>query len=102
MTNEPNIEFVDKVNAEKLTSLAKDAKKEQAEIIADREHWAQYGINRSTKAAKSKPTLESLLTDHQGITGKDLIKLDKEEKKHKAVLQEAIESEPGNRKQKQR
>ena len=54
MADEFNIEFVGKMKPEKLTSIAEDFKKEQAEIIADREHWAKYGTNRSTKAAKSK------------------------------------------------
>ncbi|QWD38653.1 hypothetical protein G6671_08025 [Polynucleobacter paneuropaeus] len=54
MTNESNLEFVGKMKPEKLTSIAEDFKKEQAEIIADREHWAKYGTNRSTRAAKSK------------------------------------------------
>lgn len=49
---------------------------------------------------KSKPTLESLLNDHQVITGKDLIKQDKEAEKQKALLQEAIEFEQRNRRQK--
>ena len=46
---------------------------------------------------KSKPTLESLLKDQQVITGKDLIKRDKETEKQKALLQEAIEFEQRNR-----
>ena len=49
---------------------------------------------------KSKPTLESLLNDHQVITGKDLIKRDKEAEKQKALLQEAIEFEQRNRRAK--
>ena len=54
MTDESNLEFVGKVKAEKLTSLAEDAKNELAEIHADQEHWKKYGTNRSSKAAKSK------------------------------------------------
>ena len=54
MTNESNIEFVGKVNAENLTSLAEDAKKEQEEILADQAHWVKHGTNRSIRAAKSK------------------------------------------------
>ena len=54
MTEESNIEFVGKVKADKLTSLAEDSKTELAEIHADQEHWKKYGINRSSKAAKSK------------------------------------------------
>ena len=46
---------------------------------------------------KSKPTLESLLKDQQVITGKDLIKRDKETEKQKALLQEAIEFEQRHR-----
>lgn len=42
---------------------------------------------------KSKPTLDSLLKDQQVITGKDLIKRDKEAEKQRALLQEAIEFE---------
>ena len=54
MTNESNIEFVGKVKAEKLTTLAEDSKTELAEIHADQAHWAKHGTNRSRKAAKSK------------------------------------------------
>ena len=49
---------------------------------------------------KSKPTLDSLLKNQQVITGKDLIKRHKEEEKQKALLQEAIEFEQRNRRQK--
>ena len=54
MTDQSNLEYSGKVNAEKLTSLAEDSKDELAEIHADQVHWAKYGTNRSTKAAKSK------------------------------------------------
>lgn len=54
MTNESNLEFVGKVKADKLTSLAEDSKNELAEIHADQVHWAKHGTNRPTKAAKSK------------------------------------------------
>ena len=54
MTDESNLEFVGKIKAEKLTSLAEDSKNDLAEIHADQEHWAKYGTNRSSKAAKSK------------------------------------------------
>ena len=53
---------------------------------------------------KSKPTLESLLNDQQVITGKKLIKrnrLAKEEAdRQKAILEEAIDFERRNRKNK--
>ena len=53
---------------------------------------------------KSKPTLESLLNDQQVIAGKKLIernKLVKEEAdRQKAILEEAIEFERRNRKNK--
>ena len=52
MTDEANLEFVGKMKPEKLTSLAEDIKKDQAEIIADREHWAKYGTNRRNGASK--------------------------------------------------
>jgi hypothetical protein len=54
MTDESNIEFVGKVKAEKLTTLAEDSKNNLAEIHADQDHWEKYGTNRSSKAAKSK------------------------------------------------
>ena len=54
MTDESNIEFVGKVNAKKLTTLAEDSKHELDEIHADQAHWAKHGTNRSTRAAKSK------------------------------------------------
>ena len=54
MTDESNIEFMGKVKAEKLTTLAEDSKNELVKIRADQAHWAKYGTNRSTRAAKSK------------------------------------------------
>ncbi len=54
MPDKSNLEFVGRVKAEKLTSLAEDSKNELAEIHADQAHWEKYGANRSTKAAKSK------------------------------------------------
>ena len=54
MTDESNIEFVGKMKAKKLTSLAEDSKNELDEIHADQAHWAKYGTNRSAKAVKSK------------------------------------------------
>ena len=47
-----DIEYVGKINPQRLTSLEEDHKKEQAEIIADREHWAKYGTNRRTGSSK--------------------------------------------------
>ena len=49
---------------------------------------------------KSKPTLESLLKNQQVISGKDLIKRHKEKEHQKALLQEAIEFEQRNRRNK--
>lgn len=49
---------------------------------------------------KSKPTLESLLAEHKVISGKDLIKRHKEDERQKALLQEAIEFEQRNRRNK--
>lgn len=54
MTDESNLEFVGKIKADKPTSLTEDSKNDLAEIHADRAHWAKYGTNRSSKAAKSK------------------------------------------------
>ena len=54
MTDESNLEFLGKVNAKKLTSLAEDSKNELADLHADQAHWAKHGTNRSKKAAKSK------------------------------------------------
>ena len=54
MTDESNLEFLGKIKAEKLTTLAEDSKNELAEIHADQAHWAKHGTNRSTRAAKSK------------------------------------------------
>lgn len=52
-------------------------------------------MNNSQK--KSKPTLESLLSENQVITGKDLIERHKEAEKQKALLQDAIDFEERNR-----
>ena len=54
MKNESNLEFLGKIKAEKLTTLAEDFKKEQAEFRADEEYRKTHGINRLSKAAKSK------------------------------------------------
>jgi len=54
MTDESNLEYSEKINPKKLTSLAEDSKNELAEIHADQAHWKKYGTNRSSKAAKSK------------------------------------------------
>jgi hypothetical protein len=54
MTEESNLEFAGKVKPEKLTSLAEDFKKEQAEIISDSERWKKYGTNSPRKAALNK------------------------------------------------
>lgn len=62
MHDESNLEYLGKANPQKLTSLAEDIKKDQEEIHADTEHWKRYGINRSTKAAKSKRELMEELT----------------------------------------
>jgi len=62
MTNESNLEFLGKVKADKLPSIAEDIKKDQEEIRADMEHWRKYGTNRSSKAAKSKREIMEELT----------------------------------------
>lgn len=49
---------------------------------------------------KAKPTLDSLLSEQKVITGKDLIKRHKEVERQKALLQEAIEFEQRNRRNK--
>ncbi len=46
---------------------------------------------------KSKPTLESLLSENQIITGKALIERYKNVEKEKALLQEAIKFEQQHR-----
>ena len=49
-----DLEFVGPIKAHRLTSIAEDAREKQEEILADQAHWAKYGTNRSTRAAKSK------------------------------------------------
>ncbi len=49
---------------------------------------------------KSKPTLESLLSENQVITGRKLIERQREVDKQKVLLQEAIEFELRNRRAK--
>jgi hypothetical protein len=46
---------------------------------------------------KPKPTLESLLKESQGITGKDLIKRKEDKEKELALFKEAIEFEERHR-----
>jgi len=52
MTDKSNLEFVGKMNPQKLTSLDEDIKKDQAEILADQEHWKKYGTNRRAGSSK--------------------------------------------------
>ena len=49
---------------------------------------------------KTKPTLESLLSENQVVTGRKLIERHKEAEKQKVLLQEAIEFEQRNRRAK--
>ena len=49
---------------------------------------------------KAKPTLESLLSENQVITGRKLIERIKEAEKQKVLLQEAIKFEHRNRRAK--
>lgn len=46
---------------------------------------------------KTKPTLESLLSENQVITGRKLIERIKESEKQKALLKDAIDFEERNR-----
>lgn len=57
--------------------------------------WRSYLVKDSL--GKTKPILDSLLADQKVITGKDLIKRNKEADKQKKLLQEAIEFEQRNR-----
>lgn len=52
MIDESNIEFVGEMNPQKLTSLDEDIKKDQAEILADKDHWRKYGTNRRAGSNK--------------------------------------------------
>ena len=52
MTDKSNVEFIGQMQPKKLTTLADDFKREQAEIFADREHWKKYGTNRRSGASK--------------------------------------------------
>ena len=52
MTEKYNVEFVGQIKPQKLTSLAEDFKKEQAEIIADQELWKKHGTNRRSGAGR--------------------------------------------------
>lgn len=51
---------------------------------------------------KPKPTLDSMLQDNRVITGKKLIEQREEAERQKSILQEAIEFEERNRRQKGR
>lgn len=54
MSTESNLEFLGQVNPKKLTSLEEGLKKERAEILADQEHWKNYGTNRRNGPSKSE------------------------------------------------
>ena len=60
--NSNDLEYVGRMNPQRLTSLQEDCKKEQAEITADREYWEKYGTNRSKKSAQSKREIMEELT----------------------------------------
>ncbi len=62
MTDKPNLEYLDEVKAEKLTSLAEDSKNERGEMLTDSERGENCGINRPIKAAKSKREIMEELT----------------------------------------
>ena len=62
MSNESDLEYVGRVNARKLTSIAEDCKKEQEEILVDMAHWRQYGTNRRTRSTQSKQEIMEDLT----------------------------------------
>jgi hypothetical protein len=47
-----DLKFLGKMTAQRLTSLVEDAKNEQAEILADQEHWKKHGTNRRSGASK--------------------------------------------------
>ena len=49
-----DLEYVGKINPQRLTSLAEDWKKEQAEVLADQAHWKKYGANRRKGPSKSE------------------------------------------------
>jgi len=57
MTDESNLESAGKIKAEKLSSLAEDAKNGLAEIHVTQEHLKMHGANRLSKAAKTKREL---------------------------------------------
>ena len=54
MTDKSNPEHLGKVEAEKPTSLAEDPNNELADTDTFKADEEKHGINRSTKAAKSK------------------------------------------------
>ena len=51
MTIESDIEFMGKINAQRLTSLGEDFKKERAVMLADKARFVKYGTNSKKKAA---------------------------------------------------
>lgn len=59
MTGKSNLEFVGRVDSKKLSSLVEDSKMDQAEIIADRQHWDKYGTNRR-KGSSKREIMEEL------------------------------------------
>ncbi|AKD25152.1 hypothetical protein CL55_00008190 [Polynucleobacter duraquae] len=52
----------------------------------------------SDSQKKAKPTLESLLEEHQLISGRDLIEKNKLKKQELELFQQALEFEQRNRK----
>lgn len=51
MTEESNIDFVGKMQSQRLTSLAEDCKAAQAKILTDQKRFAKYGTNNPKLAA---------------------------------------------------
>jgi len=63
MANEiGDLEYVGRMNPQRLTSLEEDSRTEQAQILADQKRFAKYGTNNPKKAALMAGEKEEELT----------------------------------------
>ena len=86
MANEiGDLEYVGRMNPQRLTSLEEDSKTEQAQILADQKRFAKYGTNSAKLAA--------LMELKQVMPASELVKIRSDEIKRAAEFEAAVQSE---------
>jgi len=91
MANEiGDLEYVGRMNPQRLTSLEEDSKTEQAQILADQKRFAKYGTNN--------PKLAALMESGQLMPAADLVRVREDEVKRAAEFAAAVQSEQSHSK----